>query len=109
MNFSLPESLTCRVCRQRPPPEPRRIRCDVWALRNPDMRVVEGLARMQLAARRKGRRVELARAHSALRELIELAGLAGVLPLRIETCRQAEEREEPLGVEEERDPAEPSA
>ncbi len=60
---------------------------------------VEALARLQLAARRKGLDLRLHVVSRELRDLIELAGLTHVL--RVEPQRQAEEREERLGVEEE--------
>ena len=46
-------------------------------------------------------------AEPELRELASFAGLTGVL--RLEPRRQAEEREEPLGVEEERQLHDPAA
>ena len=60
---------------------------------------VEALARLQLAARRKGLDLRLHVVSRELRDLIELAGLTQVLG--VEPRRQAEEREERLGVEEE--------
>jgi anti-anti-sigma regulatory factor len=60
---------------------------------------VEALARLQLAARRKGLDLRLHVVSRELRDLIELAGLTDVL--RVEPRRQAEEREQRLGVEEE--------
>ena len=67
---------------------------------------VDLLARLQLAARRAGRRLVLARAPEDLLELIELAGLGDALG--VEPWRQAEEREERLRVEEERELDEPA-
>ena len=60
---------------------------------------VEALARLQLAARRKGLDLRLHVVSRELRDLIELAGLTQVLG--VEPRRQAEEREQRLGVEEE--------
>jgi hypothetical protein len=57
------------------------------------------LARLQLAAKRSGRELRLVRASDELLDLIEFMGLTDAL--RVEARRQAEEREEPLGVEEE--------
>lgn len=88
------------------------VTCDLGAVTRPDAGTVEALARMQLAALRLGGRLELRNACGELRELLELAGLTDVLPceeLAPETGRQAEEREQPGGVEEEGDPAEPVA
>jgi len=60
---------------------------------------VEALARLQLAARRKGLDLRLHVVSRELRDVIELAGLTQVLG--VEPRRQAEEREQRLGVEEE--------
>jgi len=65
------------------------------------LRLVDRLARLQLDARRRGSRIVLVDPPDALRELIELVGLAEVLGLELQ--RQPEEREERLGVEEERE------
>jgi hypothetical protein len=66
-----------------------------------DMRTIDRLARAQLAARRAGFEMRLRDASRALLELIWLAGLDGVL--RVEVRRQPEKREQPGGVEEERE------
>ena len=70
-----------------------------------DLGIVDALARLQLAARRSGYEVAVTDAPGDLLELIELAGLSDVLgvALGVEPRRQAEEREECLGVEEERE------
>ena len=71
-----------------------------------DAVAIDALARLQLTARRLGRRVRLRHVSRELQELLEFAGLACVLG--VEPRRQAEEREQPLGAEEEgelRDPA----
>lgn len=65
-----------------------------------DLEIVDALARLQLAARRCGYEVTVTAAPEDVRELIELAGLCEVLG--VEPLRQAEEREQCLGVEEER-------
>ena len=64
-----------------------------------DLGIVDALARLQLAARRSGYEVAVTDAPRDLLELIELAGLSDVLG--VEPLRQAEEREERLGIEEE--------
>ena len=64
-----------------------------------DLGTVDLFARLALAARRRGRRLLVRRASRELCELIAFAGLAEALVL--EPQRQPEEREEPLGVEEE--------
>ncbi|HZT15236.1 MAG TPA: hypothetical protein VFA19_04760 [Gaiellaceae bacterium] len=61
--------------------------------------VVETLARLQLALRRRGGELRLLDAPPELAELLRFAGLAEALGL--EPGRQPEEREERLGVEEE--------
>jgi hypothetical protein len=60
---------------------------------------VEALARLQLAARRKGLDLRLHVVSRELRDLIELAGL--MQALGVEPRRQPEEREQRVGVEEE--------
>ena len=53
-----------------------------WPLppgQNPDVWMVDQLARLQLAARRLGCSLRLRGAPSQLRELIDLAGLSGIL------------------------------
>jgi anti-anti-sigma regulatory factor len=62
---------------------------------------VDALARLQLAARRRGLELRLHAVSRELRELIELAGLTAVLG--VESRRKAEEGEERVRVEEERD------
>ena len=80
-------------------PVPRPLVCDLSALDDADLETIDLLARLQLAARRHGRTLRLLHAQPALRELVALAGLCLVLP--VEAGRQAEEREDPLGVAEE--------
>ena len=72
-----------------------------------DLRTVESLARLQLAARRCGVELRLTRVTDELRELITFAGLAEAL--RLEPRGQAEEREERVGVEKERELDDPPA
>lgn len=74
------------------------VTCDVGALGTPDTATIEALARMQLTARRLGHRIRLGRASPALRELLAMAGLDAVLP--VQPGRQAEQGEQPVGVEE---------
>jgi anti-anti-sigma regulatory factor len=71
-------------------PRPSTIVCDVGALA-PDAAAVDALARLQLSARRLGHEILLRDASTELQELLELVGLRDVL--RIETGRQAEQRE----------------
>jgi ABC-type transporter Mla MlaB component len=86
--------------------------CDVGALVDPDAVMVDALTRLQLTARRLGRRVRLRDACGELQGLLALMGLGDVLPLGAssgaEPRGQAEEREQPRGVQEEADPADPA-
>jgi ABC-type transporter Mla MlaB component len=87
--------------------------CDVAALVSPDAVTVDALARLQLTARRCGRRVRLRHACGELQDLIALMGLSDVVPLApglsLEPWGEAEEREPARGVEEEADPTDPVA
>jgi hypothetical protein len=77
-----------------------RLSCDVGAL-PADGVALEALARLQLAARRAGLELQLCNASDDLCCLIRFTGLEEVL--RVEPGRKAEEREERLGVEKERE------
>jgi ABC-type transporter Mla MlaB component len=57
------------------------VACDVHGV-EPDAVTVDALARLQLAARRRGCEVRLHHASAPLRELVELMGLSHVLPDR---------------------------
>jgi ABC-type transporter Mla MlaB component len=83
------------------------IPCDVGWIGRADIHVVDALARLQFAARRRGCRLLLRNAPLELDELVELMGLAEVLV--VEPRREAEQREQRLGVEEERELDEPPA
>jgi len=72
-----------------------------------DLAVVDTLARLALAERRRGRVLRLGRIPAELRELLVLTGLGGVLG--VELGRQPEEREEGVSVEEERELDDPPA
>jgi anti-anti-sigma regulatory factor len=82
--------------------------CDVSAVIDPDAATIDALARVQLTARRLGGDVRLRNACDQLRDLVTFVGLADVVPvgaaIRLEPRRQAEEREQARGVEEEADP-----
>ena len=82
-----------------PRPRPATIVCDVGALGEPHAGTIDALARLQLAARRYGFELTLREAPAALLELIALLGLSDALPLELQG--QAEDGEQPLGVEEE--------
>jgi ABC-type transporter Mla MlaB component len=87
--------------------------CDVSAVAQPDAVTVEALARLQLTARRLGRDLRIRGVDRRLRMLIAFVGLADALAVGdvpfggsdlVEPGRKAEEREDPLGVEEVVDP-----
>jgi hypothetical protein len=87
-------------------PAPRPIVCDLSALGDADLQVIDLLGRLELAARRRGRTLRLRNASPALAGLIAFAGLESTL--RLEARRETEQWEDPVGVEEERqldDPA----
>jgi hypothetical protein len=82
----------------------REVVCDVAAVTQPTMITLEAIARLDLTARRHGRRLVVRGACAELRQLASLLGLDGLLP---QVGGQAEEREETRGVEEIRDPGDP--
>jgi anti-anti-sigma regulatory factor len=84
--------------------------CDVRGLVRPDATCVHALARLQLTARRLGRRVRLLDPPPELRDLLRFVGLDEALPaaLCVEPVGQAEEREEPRRVEERVEPGDPA-
>ncbi|MCI3275939.1 STAS domain-containing protein [Streptomyces cylindrosporus] len=73
---------------------------DVAGVGPPGLGAVDLLARLQLAARRAGGRIRLRDPAPSLLALLDLVGL------RFEVERQPEQREPPLGVEEEVEPGE---
>ena len=87
-----------------PAPGSRPLVCDAASL-GPSLGAVDGLARLQLEAKRRGRVLRLRRVSPGLRELLDLTGLAEALG--VEVGRQPEEREERLGLQEERHPGDP--
>jgi anti-anti-sigma regulatory factor len=84
----------------------RTIVCDLRGVAA-DCVTVDALARLHLAARRAGVELNLRHASQELTELLVFTGLSGVL--RVEPGGEAEEREEPLRVEEERELDDPPA
>jgi hypothetical protein len=86
-------------------PRPSTIVCDVGALA-PDAAAVDALARLQLTARRLGYDIQLRDASVDLQDLLDFVGLRVVL--RVEAGGEAEEREELLRVEEERELDDPT-
>jgi hypothetical protein len=73
----------------------------------PDLSTIARLARLQLRACRLGWRLQLAEVSDELRDLLAFAGLDAALG--VEPRREAEEREERLRVEEERELGDPPA
>jgi ABC-type transporter Mla MlaB component len=87
--------------------------CDVAGL-EATADAVEVLARLQLTAYRSGRRLRVRNPGRELRDLIAIMGLRDVLDAcedsgGIQSRRQAEQREQPLRIEEEHDPGDPAA
>lgn len=78
----------------------RVVVCDVTGAGPPGLPVVDTLARLELAARRAGGHLRLRGADPALRALLGLVGI----PFEMEG--DPEQREPPLGVEEEVEPGE---
>ncbi len=73
----------------------------------PDLATIDQIARIQLGVRRNGCELRLEQPCAELVALIELAGLSGVL--RVQVHREAEEREQPRCVQEERELPDPPA
>jgi nitroreductase len=97
----------------RPPPEPDdRVECDVSGCESADVATLEMLARLQLAAHRRGLRVVVRGASDDLRDLLAWAGMDDALPCEersgLEPRGQVEQGEQPLRVEEEADPGDPA-
>ncbi|MGH6719985.1 MAG: STAS domain-containing protein [Alphaproteobacteria bacterium] len=86
--------------------------CDVGAVTNSDVAVIDALCRMKLAARRRGCQLRLRDASAGLLQLIFLVGMSDIMPVVPgsggELKGQPEEREHPGRVQEERDPADPT-
>ena len=80
--------------------------CDVSHVRRADLVTVSALARAALNARRLGSPIRFTNASPALQELIAFVGLDDALVGR--PGRQAEEREERVGVEERVEPDDPA-
>jgi hypothetical protein len=72
---------------------------DCGPLEAPTAATIDAIARLQLAARRRGCQLELANANPYLLDLIGFVGLSNVL--RVKPRGQAEEGEQPGGVEKE--------
>lgn len=89
-------------------PRRRIITCDVATIGQPDLATLDRLCRFSASLRGVGVQLRLTRASPELHALIALSGLNAALPhalnLTVNHRRQAKEREEPCGVEEEGDP-----
>lgn len=83
--------------------------CDLAGLDRADFGVVDFVARLLLAARREDCQLRIIHPPGGLEELLELSGLDRLPHVRVEVVRQSEHGEEPLGVQEEGDPADPIA
>jgi hypothetical protein len=79
--------------------EPSTVVLDCSALGEPDAGQLDSLARLHLDLQRRHCLLRLTNAGDGLRQLIDFAGLAGVLG--VEMGGEAEEREDPSRVEEE--------
>jgi hypothetical protein len=79
------------------------ISCDVSELAA-ELAAVEALARLALVARRLGCPLKVRRASPELRDLVEFCGLSDALGVGGGNRREAEQREEPVDVEEGVDP-----
>jgi hypothetical protein len=80
---------------------PKPIVWDLGGLDEADVGTIDALARLQLDVRRRGFELRLRRAPADLVCLLHFMGLSEVL--RVEPRRKPEEREDALGVEEERE------
>ncbi|WP_327353867.1 STAS domain-containing protein [Streptomyces sp. NBC_01304] len=72
--------------------------CDVGRVTQPDLAVVDALARLKLTSRRAGARMRI---RDPAPRLLQLLGLVGLLDLvDVEVVGEPEEREPALGVQE---------
>jgi len=82
--------------------KPRKtVVCDIADVVDPDLDVIEALARLALVLRRRGVDLRVSHASGELRELLAFTGLDDALG--VEPGGESEEREQRLGVEEERE------
>ncbi len=92
----------------RAPPGP--LVCDVGGLQDPDAAALDVLAHLQLIAKRCGRALRIENASGELAALLAFAGLDGVIRcsrIGVEARGEPEEREETIGIQEERDARDP--
>jgi anti-anti-sigma regulatory factor len=96
------------------PEEPGRaiLICDVRLVTEPDLATIDMLSRLQLCARRLECSVHLRNVSPALAELLDLVGLAEVVPMEVGSGLrlkgQSEKGKETFGVEEEVEPDDPT-
>jgi ABC-type transporter Mla MlaB component len=104
--------ICARVRRVLADADPSSVLCDVGRFLRPDAVVVELLMGLQLVAGRFGYRIRLRGAGGELRDLLDLMGLSDVVQLEadlvLEPQRQAEQREQARGVQEEADSGDPT-
>jgi STAS domain len=97
--------------------------CDLGNVAEPDADTIDAMARLQLVALRVGSRFRFSEACEELRDLLALTGLSDVLPCDapcgppprertarrsgVEPIGQAEQREQALRIEKERDSRDP--
>lgn len=102
------ERLCERLCEVVRRSAPGPVTVDVGGAHRPGLAMVETLARLRLTARRLGREIRLRNTGGELAGVLARAGLDGVLTapgtLRIEPGGEAEEGEQPLGVQERVEP-----
>ncbi len=80
------DGLCARICRLFEIPELTVAVCDCSQVSDVDAITVDALARLQVAARRRGCEVRLRHASPELRELVALMGLESVLPEERQAC-----------------------
>ncbi|MFD8644850.1 STAS domain-containing protein [Streptomyces zaomyceticus] len=71
-----------RLCAELAAAPPGEVVCEVGALARADLTAVDALARLKLAAGRRGHRIRFHGAGPDLRALLLLTGLDGTLPTR---------------------------
>lgn len=97
-----------RVCALIGPSTPEPIVCEVSSLVPADAATVDLVARLALAGRRLGRSVVVRDAPIALLDLLSFCGLGEAAALLLEPERQAEQGEDAIDGQEERDPVDPA-
>ncbi|MFG3036923.1 STAS domain-containing protein [Streptomyces sp. NPDC048330] len=68
-----------RLCAELAAAPPGEVVCEIGALTHPDLAAVDALARLRLAAGRRGHRIRFHGAGPELRALLLLTGLDGAL------------------------------